>query len=100
MIIIGKVKEIYDDENLPSITELICSRPIEKRQRVLEYLKNGKKGAVASGYAIDLINQERIPGELCCYSDGKFGWRSDTIHYFEKYNLKLEDEFIKHVLNE
>lgn len=99
MIIIGKTREVYEDDNLPSIKDLICSKPIKESKKVLEHLKNGKKGAVASGYAVDVISKERIAGELCCFSDGKFGWRSDTIYYFEKYNLKLDDEFINYVLN-
>jgi len=31
-------------------------------------------------------------------NDGKYTWRSDVIYYFEKYNLKLPDEFVKEVL--
>lgn len=99
IIIIGKCREIYKDNNLPSIKDLIQNRPIDFKDIVLRYLKNGKKGACAAGRAIDFISGEVIPGALCCYTDGKYGWRSDTIFYFEKYNLKLEDEFLSYVLD-
>ena len=99
MVVIGKCREIYKDDSLPSIKELIQSTPIKGKKTVLEYLKSGKKGAVAPGKVVDIISNEPISGEFCCYSDGKFGWRSDTIYYFEKYNMMLDDDFIKHVLN-
>ena len=37
----------------------------------------------------------------CCvyYCDGEYEWNSAEIMYFEKYNLKLNDEFIQHVLS-
>lgn len=31
--------------------------------------------------------------------DDKYAWRSDLIYYFEKYNLKLDDDFIAHVMS-
>ena len=95
MTIIGKIKEVYKDNSLLSIKELIQENPIEGKEQILKYLRNGKKGAYAPSKMIDVISGEVIPGELCCYSDGEYGWRSDTIYYFEKYNLKLEEEFIK-----
>ena len=99
MLVIGKCKEVYKDNNLPSIKDLIQSEPIKNKEIVLQYLKNGKKGAVAAGRAFDFISGETIPGELFCYSDGEYGWRSDTIYYFEKYNLKLDEAFIQHIVN-
>ena len=99
LIILGKVKELYKGDELPSIKDMISGEPVAEKQTILEYLKNGRKGATAAGFATDVITGERIPGEFCCFSDGKYGWRSDTIYYFEKYNLKLNDDFINDVLN-
>ena len=97
MIILGKVKEIYKDNSLPSIRDIIAEKPPVYKEQILKYLKNGKRGAVAVGYANDVITGERIPGELYCLSDDEYGWRSDTIYYFEKYNMALDPEFIKKV---
>ncbi len=102
MLTIGKFKEAfqqaYKDTDLPSIKALISSEPISMKEKVLDYLKSAKIVAVSPSIPRDVITQERIPGDFCYYSDGKYSWRSDTIYYFEKYNLKLEDEFIQHVL--
>ena len=97
-MIIGKCRECYRDAGLPSIMDMISDTPIKGKEKVLKYLKNGKKGAIAVGKAIDVITNKPIPGEFCCYTDGTFGWRSDTIYYFENYNLRLEKNFISSVL--
>ena len=66
MIVIGKIKEIYNDENVPSIKELIQDKPIKSKEIVLNYLKSGKKGAVAAGHSTDVLTGDRIEGGLCC----------------------------------
>ena len=78
--------------------ELIQSAPCSKKEEILRHLKNGKEIAIAAGRARDIFTGKEIPGSLFAYSDGVFEWRSDEIYYFEKYNIKLEDEFIAHVL--
>ena len=98
MIIIGKIKEIYNENDVPSIKDLICDKPIVDKEKILKYLRSGTRGAVAAGYAKDVLTGDKIDGELCCYTDGKYAWRSDTVYYFEKYNIKLPEEFIKHAL--
>ncbi|MBQ2942642.1 MAG: hypothetical protein IJD97_10475 [Clostridia bacterium] len=97
-MIIGKIKEVYNDKNLPSIYDLIREKPIEHKAKILEYLRNGKIEAYAPGRVKDIISGQYIDCDLCCYTDGKYEWRSDTIYYFDKYNLKLDDGFILYVL--
>ena len=98
MIIIGRCKELYNDDKLPSINDMISQNPIAEKGRVLNYMKNGNKGSAAAGVAMDIIKNIPIEAEFCCYNDGIYGWRSDTIYYFENYNLKLDEDFLKHVL--
>ena len=98
MNIVGKFKEIYNDDSLPSIKDLIQDESFDEKDRVLLYLKNAKKGAISPGNIKDVITGEKISGEFCCYNDGEYAWRSDVIYYVEKYNLKLDANFIKHIL--
>ena len=104
MLIIGKFKEAYQrayrDINLPYIKDMISAEAIEGKKKVLDYLKSAEIVAVSPSIPRDIITGERIPGDFCYYSDGKYSWRSDTIYYFERYNLRLEDEFIQHVLSQ
>lgn len=99
MIVIGKTREIYKDKDLPTIKSLISKEPIENKAKILEYLKKGKVTAAATGTAKDIITGKTIDEPFCMFTDGVYAWRSDTIYYVDKYNLKLEDEFIKHALN-
>lgn len=96
---IGKYKEIYNDNNLPSIYENISDTPIKHKKEILDYLKSGKITAVAPSCIKDIISGKAIKRELMMMNDGKYAWRSDLIYYFEKYNLKLPDKFVKEVLN-
>lgn len=99
MISILEVKEIYGNEKFPSIRDLIEETAPKSKNKILNYMKNGNVVAVAAGRATDIISGEVIDEELFCYSDGKYSWRSDTIYYFEKYNIKLPSEFIDYALN-
>ena len=99
MLAVDRYKEFYKDDNLPSIKESICETPVEGKGKILNYLKKWEKGAVAPGKSFDIFTGEQIPGELCCYTDGEYVWRSDTIYYFEKYNLKLCDGLIKKIID-
>ena len=98
MIVIGKTKEIYHDNTLPSITELVSDTPTQNKSDVLKYLRKGKITSCSPACIRDIFTNEIINIPLNCMTDGIYAWRSDAIYYFEKYNLKLDDTFIDYVL--
>lgn len=98
MIVIGKIKENYKDDNLPSIHDII-NKPIKDKKIVLDYLEKGKVTSVSPSISRDLINKNNIIKKLYMMNDGIYAWRSDTIYYFEKYDIELQEDFIQHVLN-
>ena len=67
--------------------------------RVLEYLRNCKVIAAAPGRMTDVFTNKPIPGEVLAYSDGNYYWGTEAIYYFEKYNMKLPDEFVNRILH-
>ncbi|MPM39743.1 hypothetical protein SDC9_86377 [bioreactor metagenome] len=98
MKMIGETREIYHDDQYPSIMELI-HKPIKEKEKVLRYMKKCHVDAVAPAIVHDVINPEnRIPN-LFLMSDGTYGWRSDVIYYVEKYDMALPEEFVQHVLS-
>ncbi len=97
MIGVDRFKEIYKDDLLPSIYDFIGEKPYKDKDLVLKYLKSGKKSAVAPAKVKDVITNEYINIELCCYTDGLYAWRSDLIYYVDKYNLKLQDDFVDYI---
>ncbi|MDD7793338.1 hypothetical protein [Clostridium sp. 'White wine YQ'] len=99
MIMIGQIREVYEDDKYPSIKELI-NRPIKNKEKVIEYMKKSKVIAQAPAVGRDLINSNNTTLELSLMTDGDYEWRSDIIYYVEKYDMELPEEFIKHVLSQ
>jgi len=99
MIIIGQYKEFHGEE-FPPLRDLISSEPISNKEAVLRYLKNAPVIAAAACVPVDVITGEFIPGgSLLAHCDGEYSWNNDLIHYFEKYNFILPQDFINHALN-
>ena len=98
MIGLGKYKEIYKDNSLPSVLDNISEKEIPQKNVVLRYLKSHKPTAYSPQECFDVVSGEKINEPLSCMDDGVYYWRSDLIYYFEKYNLKLLDEFVDYVI--
>ena len=81
----------------PSMKNSMLDKPYAGMDRIISYLKNGQKTYAAAGRAYDFFTGEEIPGERCGMTDGVFSWVSSLPYYVEKYNLKLPQEFEKHV---
>ena len=73
------------------------STDIENKAKVLQYMRSCKVIAAAPGRMIDAFSHATIPGEMLAYSDGEYYWGSEAIYYFEKYNLKLPDDFVNRI---
>lgn len=99
MKIIGRFKETYHDDRFPSILDYIRPEEPENKQIVLNYLKKGRVTAVYPARLVDVVTKETKNVSLRCLSDGKFCWRSDLIYFYEKYNIKLDADFISRVLS-
>ena len=67
---------------------------IPNKNQIIRYMKNCKVIAAAPGRMKDAFDGNIIPGEMLAYSDGTYYWGAETIYYFDKYNLKLPDDFI------
>lgn len=92
------IKEIDGDEFQP-LTELVHDKSIPEKSRVHFYMRRAKSIAAASGRAHDLLTGELIKEELRLFSDGEYVWRTDTLYYFDRYNLSLPQDFINKVKN-
>lgn len=98
MKVIGKYREIYNDHSLPSLKDNISENPTPDKDLILKYLKSGKIVAVSPSFITDVISGKKTKNQLMMMTDGVFEWRSDIVYYFDKYNLKLPDDFINTVL--
>jgi hypothetical protein len=87
----------FDKNNLGTIStqDEGKNKPI-----ILKYLKNRDYLNYASTKRVYDVFQNAESNNYCQagYSDGVYQWTSDEIYYFEKYNLKLYNDFITSVL--
>lgn len=80
------------------MADYFSDKAYPEKDRIVSYLKSGKKTYSATSRAKDRFTGDVIPGEHCGMTDGEYTWNSELIHYVEKYNLRLPDEFISKAL--
>ncbi len=69
------------------------------KNALLLFMKSFEWCAFTSAPVIDRITGEKVFDADNARSDGKYQWYESDIYHLEKYNLKLNDDFIQHVLN-
>lgn len=91
-------KPIYDMSR-SELETATSSKELPEKKKVLEYLKSFEKCAYTTQPVIDGFTGEKLDCIDDARSDGVYRWYESEIYHFEKYNLKLNDDFIQHVLN-
>lgn len=72
--------------------------PAPMKEILLKFLKNGKVTSIG-GIVIDFNDGKWTGIESLDYESGEFYWDSSDIYHFEKYDVKLNDDFVQYVLN-
>lgn len=94
----GFFKEMkYGEEKDPSIFASI-NKPVDDKALICSYLRNGYVMAACS----DVVNDVVSPGNGAIGSpddltDGFWLWPGDLVYYVEKYDLKLDDDFVDYM---
>lgn len=91
-------KELSGQQSAPSVLSGI-GNPIHEKKQVLHFLKKFEAEVVQARAMMDYIANDSLPRSVECYTDGEYVWTSEDIYHFEKYNIKLNDDFIQYVLN-
>lgn len=91
--------------NEPCNTKDAILRAISKeinprKEEILTYLRSVVVFGAYASVSKDIFTDKPIPIEHLLLTDGKFRWASDIEYYVEKYNLRLQDEFINIALTE
>ncbi len=96
---ISCVKEFAGDDTYMPLKDLISDTPIKGKIKILKYLKSFSSDCAAGMSLVDEITGDSLNTCVCGYEDCKYYWDDREIYHFEKYNLKLNDDFIEYVLN-
>lgn len=70
---------------------------------IIEYMKQRKYViSASSAKVIDFAANERQVDQYCrvTYSDGLYLWTANDIYYLEMYGMRLNEDFITHVLEQ
>ena len=97
MINLTKYKEFgYDDA--PSMREFFSSKPYTFQKEVIKYMESCQIDCVRTRLPKDAFTGEFMHIEEYIQSDEKYIWTSPLIYYVKKYNLRLPEDFVQHVL--
>lgn len=81
------------------VVENFKTKEESQKSKILEYLqKAGELTGVVAGHFTDNITEKKQNDTFNFYSDGEYRWSTATIYYFDKYNIELEEEFVKKAL--
>jgi hypothetical protein len=90
----------------PSMRDFIAERPRPMQDKVLEYLRSGRVvSLVMGGDLTDWLDRPykanphingRREGGVTPLTDGVWFWPAGLIHFIEKYNLPVPQEFVEH----
>lgn len=91
----------YDEfgaEQGKSLLDHLSSNAIEGKGKVLHYLKNGSDDGVRCSSVYDYVKKESTSKTIHLFTDGEYYWDSEEIYHFEKYNIPLNERFVKKAL--
>lgn len=90
------------DANVRSVNKGITTSdfsyeyPEDLKKTILAYMKKQNVFSYTTAPVIDVYTGEKVVDYDNGITDGEFYWHESTVYYFEKYNLKLKEEFIEY----
>lgn len=100
-----KFLEIFDEgdsiENQAKfLRNSIQDVEVEDKEKIVSYLKSGQMILFCPEIVTDVLSdKEEWIGSTSIYSDGIWLWKNYLVHYLEKYNISLPQDFILHAKN-
>lgn len=90
---------LYSKVNVEELKDNLSKTECKYKQIILEYLKNlNFRTAYTTERVFDFVKNKETDIPMVAYEDEKYYWDDREIYYFEKYNLKLNDNFIQYVI--
>lgn len=92
-------KKPVEELSLSEFKKLMSDKPIQEKNKILNYLNKYKPSAFTSEPVFDKITGEQVYEVDNGHTDGTYQWYESDIYHLRKYNLKLNDDFIEYVLS-
>lgn len=107
MTYIGAYAEVVQEfspeiaHGLPKMADSLSPSPIENKDTIVKYLRNGEIVSMCTGTTIkDVLSGETVNCSDNGRSDGKYRWGEALAYYVEKYDLMLPEDFVQHIMEQ
>jgi len=98
MIYIEKYDELSPGKGYDSMKKHFEKGAYPGKEKIVKYLTSGKVDMASFQLPKDVFTGERIPMTMLGMNDGVYMWWNTLAYYVDKYNLRLPEEFEKHIL--
>ena len=79
--------------------ERMDTEALHDKTAVLKFMRTHKPVAAAAGFFTDVVTGETVHDcDWCAYEDGEWEWDDCDTYHVEKYDLKLNPEFVEYAL--
>ncbi|MBB5226560.1 hypothetical protein DYE50_06440 [Treponema ruminis] len=90
-------KEFGLDIDTGSIQDCLVNKVSYSKEKVISYLKKGKRIASCPRELYDPITKEFLENSFSVYTDGEYYWIDVLPKIIEKYNIQLTNVFVKKI---
>ena len=98
MKFISDIKEFSENSNNPNLNTMI-NFPIENKSVILRFLKSFEPVAIMAHGVMDYVkNTPNNSESMVLFNSDEWFWTNEMIYHFDKYDLKLNNDFIEYVL--
>lgn len=81
-----------------SVKNYISDKETYDKVQIIAYLKSQRRVAGCPRAAIDCVTGKEISPSFSVYTDGEYDWCDFLIYHIEKYNIRLPEDFIEHIM--
>ena len=79
--------------------QIMSDTPLPEKKVILAYMRSIPHNMFTSEPVRDKLSDEVVFEVNNGRNDGKYTWYESDIYHFEKYNIKISDDFINYVLS-
>lgn len=99
LIRVGFFREMPHGESTdPSLAAARADAPGPHQDAVLKYLEAGQLFIATPSPTKDVLDGRTLIGPPHYLTDGTYVWPGDVAHYVRRYNVRLADPFVDHVV--
>lgn len=81
-----------------SIKSFIVDNVDYDKDKVVKYLEGFTRIASCPRAAIDCVSGQQISRSFFVFEDDKYRWSDFLIYHIKKYNIRLPQDFIDHIM--